>query len=594
MRHTAGMVNRLGSSSSPYLQQHAGNPVHWWEWSPEAFAEAKRRDVPVFISVGYAACHWCHVMAHESFEDPDIAALLNDNFVAIKVDREERPDVDAVYMRATQALTGQGGWPMSVFATPEGKPFFAGTYFPDTRRGGMPGFDEVLTALAGAWADRRDEVTESATAIVDQLREISEMPAPGAKPTPAEVLAALANDYDQAHGGFRGAPKFPPHTLLPALLTSGDPTASEQAHLTLRQMADGGIYDQLGGGFHRYSVDAHWQVPHFEKMLYDNALLIEAYAIGARTAPDELTRRRYTEVLADTIDWLVRDLAVVTGEEWAFASSLDADSADIHGNQHEGIYYAWSPALLRDALGTDDAGWVADLCGVTDEGTFEHGLSTLRRLREPAEDERRRWQEAKLLLRAERGQRFRPGRDDKVVAAWNGWLAAALVVAGTALERRDWIDLAEGIATHLHRVHTTTGGLARVSMAGEVGPARGLLEDHAAVALAYARLAIAGRDQVWQERATALMQAVVDQYAVGDGLADTAADAEELILRPRDPHDSPTPSGLGGAVAAARLLAELGDSQWDQRAERWARSADAVLSRTPRSAGSLVRDLLRS
>ena len=345
------MPNRLASCTSPYLLQHASNPVDWWPWGPEAFAEARRRDVPVLVSIGYSACHWCHVMAHESFEDAEAADLVNAHFVAVKVDREEHPDVDAVYMRATQALTGRGGWPMTVFVTPQGEPFFAGTYFPPEPVEGMPSFSQVVEALASAWDARREEVVASASAITEQLAQINALPVVEAAPNVWEALDALGADFDLLHGGFGAAPKFPAPLAVDALLIKGDPETLDLAQRTLEAMARGGVHDQIGGGFHRYAVDAGWVVPHFEKMLYDNALLLGAYARGWRRTPqhDEQLRWLLERAVRGIVGWLQREMVTPQG---AFAASLDADSADIRGMAHEGIYYVWSLSCSRTSSTT--------------------------------------------------------------------------------------------------------------------------------------------------------------------------------------------------------------------------------------------------
>ena len=376
------MANRLRDALSPYLLLHADDPVDWWEWGDEALAEAARRDVPLFVSVGYAACHWCHVMREESFSDPDVAALVNASFVAVKVDREERPDVDAVYMQATQAMTGSGGWPMTVFATPDGRPFFAGTYYPPVRNGHMPAFAEVVTALAEVWATRRDEVVGSADQILAQLVQVTDVATDAERPDPQATVELLSQGYDPLHGGFGRAPKFPPTTVLDALLVRGDPATLDLATGTLDAMARGGICDQLGGGFHRYSVDAGWVVPHFEKMLYDNALLLGTYARAWRRVPahDEARRDLYADVVERLVGWLLREMRLEGG---AFAASLDADSADVRGMAHEGIFYVWSPELLVDALGEADGEWARDVFHVTAGGTFDHGLSVLQRRGRP-------------------------------------------------------------------------------------------------------------------------------------------------------------------------------------------------------------------
>jgi uncharacterized protein YyaL (SSP411 family) len=438
-------MNRLGSATSPYLQQHADNPVHWWSWSADAFSEAKRRDVPVFLSIGYAACHWCHVMAHESFEDQQTADQLNEGFVAIKVDREERPDVDALYMAATQALTGQGGWPMSVFLTPDRLPFYAGTYFPPTPRHGLPSFGQVLEAVSTAWRDRPDEIRQSAGAIVDQLaeRRIEAQPGVLSEADCAAAVALLRRDFDQANGGFGRAPKFPPSMVLEALLREGSETAVTMAGQTLEAMARGGIYDQLGGGFARYSVDAHWAVPHFEKMLYDNALLLGVYTHWWRWTGNALAER----VVTETVEWLVRELQT---EQGPFAASLDADSLDEQGRLREGAYYAWTPGQLAAALGEEDGAWAAAAFAVTATGTFEDGASTLQRWADPDPG---RLAEIRNRLRAARDQRSRPGRDDKVVAAWNGWLVSSLVQAAVVFERPDWLATATAAAAAVWHAH---------------------------------------------------------------------------------------------------------------------------------------------
>ncbi|HEX5741822.1 MAG TPA: thioredoxin domain-containing protein, partial [Pilimelia sp.] len=411
-------MNRLGDATSPYLQQHAGNPVHWWPWCPEAFAEARRRDVPVLISVGYAACHWCHVMAHESFADAEVAEALNADFVAVKVDREERPDVDAVYMTATQAMTGHGGWPMTVFAAPDGRPFFCGTYFP------KPHFLQLLGGVAAAWRDRREAVLAQGAAVVEAVAGAQAVAGRSTPLTAAlldQAAATLERDYDRARGGFGGAPKFPPSMVLLFLLRhhqrTGADESLEMARHTAEAMARGGIYDQLAGGFARYSVDATWTVPHFEKMLYDNALLLRAYTQLWRLSGDPLAAR----VARETAAFLYRDLGTPEG---GFASALDADTEGV-----EGATYVWTPRQLRDCLGDDDGAWAADLFGVTAAGTFEGGASVLRLARDIDDahpDLLGRWGRVRDGMLSVRDQRPQPARDDKVVAAWNGLAVTAL------------------------------------------------------------------------------------------------------------------------------------------------------------------------
>ncbi|MGH3600878.1 MAG: thioredoxin domain-containing protein, partial [Pseudonocardiaceae bacterium] len=415
------MANRLATSTSPYLLQHASNPVDWWPWCEQAFTEAVQRNVPVLLSIGYAACHWCHVMAHESFENADIAAVMNAKFVNIKVDREERPDVDAIYMEATQAMTGHGGWPMTCFLTPAGDPFHCGTYYPPTPRHGMPGFPEMLIAVSQAWTDRGDQVREAAKNIVGKLAERAVPLAESA--VDDRVLAAavekLAAEFDDTHSGFGGAPKFPPAMLLEFLLRQHERTGSEpaltMAERTCEAMARGGMYDQLAGGFARYCVDAAWVVPHFEKMLYDNALLLRVYTHLARLT-GSLSARRVAE---QTATFLIDGLGTPQG---GFASSLDADT----GGQ-EGATYVWTPEQLVEVLGSDDGQWAADLLVVTSAGTFEHGTSVLQLRADPDGPEATaRWERMRTALLAARAGRPQPGRDDKVVTEWNGMAITTL------------------------------------------------------------------------------------------------------------------------------------------------------------------------
>jgi uncharacterized protein len=577
--------NRLASATSPYLLQHADNPVHWWPWSDEAFAEAAKRQVPVFLSVGYAACHWCHVMAHESFEDQQTASMLNDHFIAIKVDREERPDVDAIYMQATQALTGQGGWPMSVFLTPDRKPFYAGTYFPPAPRHGLPSFTQVLRAISDAWRDRRSELLVSAAEIVRQLSQPATLPESGGL-TEADCVKALRllqGEFDATYGGFGRAPKFPPSMVLEALLRDGGDPAMLMAGRTLEAMARGGIYDQIGGGFARYSVDAGWVVPHFEKMLYDNALLLGAYAHWWRRTRNPRTER----IVVETVEWLLREMRT---EQGGFASSLDADSKDDHGELREGAYYTWNRDQLRAALGEEDAAWAAEVYSVTPTGTFERGASTLQLL---SDHDQLRLAEVRDRLRIAREQRSRPGRDDKVVAAWNALLVDALVQAAMIFARPDWLEIATEAAEHVWRVHWRDGRLRRTSRDGIAGPAA-ILEDYAALALVAVRLASIHAAPVWLSRAEQLVEVIMEQFDdAGRGFFDTAADAEQLYARPQDPTDNATPSGLSISVQALRLMAELtGEDRYADRADRAAASGAELVRRAPRFAGWLLADAI--
>jgi uncharacterized protein len=578
--------NRLASATSPYLLQHADNPVHWWPWSDEAFAAATERQVPVFLSVGYAACHWCHVMAHESFEDELTASMINEHFVAIKVDREERPDVDAVYMQATQALTGQGGWPMSVFLTPDRKPFYAGTYFPPTPRHGLPSFSQVLRAISEAWRDRRSELLGSASEIVRQLSKQPTLAASEQLTAAecAESVLLLQREFDTTYGGFGRAPKFPPSMVLEALLRDGGEAAMLMAGTTLEAMARGGIYDQIGGGFARYSVDAGWVVPHFEKMLYDNALLLGAYAHWWRRTRSPLAERIVTE----TVAWLVGDMRTAQG---AFAASLDADSKDDHGELREGAYYVWNRDQLLVALGEEDAAWAAELFTVTQEGTFEHGASTLQLRSDP---DQLRLTDVRQRLRAARDQRSRPGRDDKVVAAWNALLVDALAQAAMIFDRPEWLQIATEVAECVWQLHWRDGRLRRTSRDGVVGEASGILEDYAACALAAVRLAATHAESAWLTRADQLLEVIMKQFDdPRGGYFDTAADAEQLYARPQDLTDNATPSGLSVAIHAMRIMSELtGEDRYAERADRAAASAGELVRRAPRFAGWLLADAI--
>ncbi|MEV8425957.1 thioredoxin domain-containing protein [Streptomyces niveus] len=545
-------MNRLAGVTSPYLLQHAENPVDWWPWGAEAFAEARRRDVPVLLSVGYSACHWCHVMAHESFEDEATAAYLNEHFVSVKVDREERPDVDAVYMEAVQAATGQGGWPMTVFLNAEGEPFYFGTYFPPAPRHGMPSFRQVLEGVNSAWTDRRAEVGEVAERIVGELAGRSL--AHGGQGTPgeeesAQALLALTRDYDERHGGFGGAPKFPASMVVEFLLRhharTGAEGALQMASDTCEAMARGGIYDQLGGGFARYSVDREWVVPHFEKMLYDNALLCRTYARLWRATGSDLARR----VALETADFMVRELRTAEG---GFASALDADSEDCSGKHVEGAYYVWTPEQLSEVLGEDDAEFAARYYGVTAEGTFEEGASVLQLPQGEGVVDAARVESVRERLLAARDTRHRPGRDDKIVAAWNGLAIAALAETGAYFERPDLVERATEAADLLVRVHMDeTARLARTSRDGRVGANAGVLEDYGDVAEGFLALAGVAGEGVWLDFAGFLLDTVLAQFTgEGGALYDTAHDAEPLIRRPQDPTDNATPSGWTSAAGA--------------------------------------------
>ncbi|WP_327343797.1 thioredoxin domain-containing protein [Streptomyces europaeiscabiei] len=585
------MANRLAHETSPYLLQHADNPVDWWPWSTEVFEEARRRGVPVLLSVGYSSCHWCHVMAHESFEDRETAEYLNTHFVSVKVDREERPDVDAVYMEAVQAATGQGGWPMTVFLTPDAEPFYFGTYFPPAPRHGMPSFRQVLEGVRAAWTDRRDEVAEVAGKIVRDLagRELkfSAVDVPGEDEL-AQALLGLTREYDAARGGFGRAPKFPPSMVIEFLLRHAARTGSEgalqMARDTCERMARGGIYDQLGGGFARYSVDREWVVPHFEKMLYDNALLCRVYAHLWRATGSELARR----VALETADFMVRELRT---NEGGFASALDADSDDGTGSgKHvEGAYYVWTPEQLTEVLGEEDARLAAQYFGVTEEGTFEEGASVLQLPQHEGVFDAERIESIRDRLLGARSRRPAPGRDDKVVAAWNGLAVAALAETGAYFDRPDLVDAAIAAADLLVRLHLDEKArLARTSRDGQVGANAGVLEDYADVAEGFLALASVTGEGVWLEFAGFLLDHVLARFVdEGSGaLYDTAVDAEKLIRRPQDPTDNATPSGWSAAAGALlSYAAHTGSEPHRTAAERASGVVKALGPRAPRFIG---------
>ena len=574
-------MNRLKDSTSPYLLQHADNPVDWWPWSDEAFAEAARRDVPVLLSVGYAACHWCHVMAHESFEDPATAALLNEHAVAIKVDREERPDVDSVYMTATQALTGQGGWPMTVFMTPGQEPFFAGTYLPRDR------FQQLILGVAQAWRDQRDSVTGQArhvaTALAQNADAVSRALRGPTSKTDTQTrfgdvtrasVSALERDYDPPAGGFGRAPKFPPSMVLEFLLRhhrrTQDPVALRMAEGTCEAMARGGMYDQLLGGFARYSTDSSWVVPHFEKMLYDNALLARVYLNLWRATGSALARR----VALETCTWMVHDMRTPAG---GLAASLDADTEG-----EEGKFYVWRPAELTAVLGAADAEFAAGVFGVTQAGTFEHGASVLQRRVDP--DDPERFTRVQRALLAAREQRVHPGQDDKVVAAWNGLAISALAECSLAFGRPG----AGPAARLLAEIHLQGTKLIRTSRGGYAGDTDGVLEDYACVAEAFAVLSGITGEAQWLPLAGRLLDAALDAFGDGrGGFYDTAADGESLIFRPADAADNATPSGTFAMAGALLSHAALtGSARHREAAEAALGVLPVVASRYPRAAGA--------
>ncbi len=577
------MAARLRGETSPYLLQHAGNPVDWWPWCDEAFLAAADRGVPVLLSVGYSACHWCHVMAHESFEDEQTAALMNEHLVAIKVDREERPDVDSVYMTATQAMTGQGGWPMTVFMTPDREPFFCGTYFPRAQ------FQRLVLGVAKAWREDRSQVAAQAGQIAAALAGQAAQAAPGSAEagggelaTASEVaVGRLAGTFDASRGGFGGAPKFPPSMVLEFLLRHSermpDADTGEQALTmatgTAEAMARGGMYDQLAGGFARYSVDADWVVPHFEKMLYDNALLARVYAHLWRRTGSELARR----VAEQTCDWMITGLRTPEG---GFAAALDADS-----DGSEGAFYVWTPAELTTVLGPDDGVFAAGVFGVTAAGTFEHGASVLQLRADPAEPDRLAG--VRLALLAARDRRTWPGRDDKVVAAWNGLAIAALAECGLLLDRPDFTAAAEAAAALLASVHVTSGRLVRTSRDGTASGTAGVLEDYGCVAEGLIALSgVTGSGQ-WLELSGQLLDTALARFrADGGGFYDTADDSERLIYRPAEVADGPSPSGVFAVAGALLSYAALTGSDRHRAAAQSALAGvPALADRYPRAAG---------
>jgi len=586
------MPNRLAGETSPYLLQHANNPVDWFPWGPDALARATLLDRPIFLSIGYAACHWCHVMERESFEDAATAAYLNDHFVAVKVDREERPDLDQVYMAAVQAMTGGGGWPMSVFLTPQGRPFYGGTYYPDTPRHGMPSFRQVLEGVDRAWRSQRPDLEAAGGRLVAGLVEQARL-APGTTdPTHALLDAATAGieaSFDAVNGGWGRAPKFPQPMTIEYLLrrhvVTGDPRPLAIARRSLDAMADGGIHDQLGGGFHRYATDARWLVPHFEQMLYDNAQLARVYLHAGRLTGE----RRYLDVATGTLDYLLRDLRTDDG---AFAASQDADTDGI-----EGLTFTWRSSEIAEVLG-EDAGLFAAAYGVTDQGNWE-GVTILSRV---ATDERvaeafgvpvpqvtTRLADARTRLLERRGTRPQPARDDKALAAWNGLAIAAFAEAAIALAeiepdrvlvyRQAATDAAEVIVTGLL---TPDGSLGRSWKDGRA-TGQGVLEDH--THLADGRLALyeATFDERWFAVARGLMDRVLARFEdPSGGFFDTADDHERLVTRPKDVQDNAVPSGNAMATRVlVRLAALTGDGRDRSAAERAFRTVVSFVERYP-------------
>ncbi len=548
-------MNRLADATSPYLLQHAENPVDWHPWGDEAFELARAEEKPLLVSVGYSSCHWCHVMAHESFEDPDTAALMNELFVNVKVDREERPDVDAVTMEATVGMTGSGGWPTTVFMTPEGKPFYAGTYFPPEPRHGLASFRDLLEAVARAWSERRVEIERQARQIDETLRRSAEL-RPSTEPLTESILGeaarGIASTFEPAFGGFGRAPKFPAASTLEFLLRRGDDDALAMVTATLDGMAAGGMYDVVGGGFHRYSVDERWLVPHFEKMLYDNAVLASTYLHGWLVTG----RSRYREIVEETIDYLVRELLLPEG---GLASAQDADTDGV-----EGLTYTWS------ADEAASSGIPAELLE-----PFEHGRLVVRGELEP---------ELKARLLAERARRPQPFRDDKVLASWNGLALAALAEAAYRLERADWLDVARGVGEFLlGPLSDSDGRLLRSRRDGRASGS-GFLDDYANVAYGLMELHVATGDLRWLTEAHRLALLAIELFADEErgGFYLASADADQRVPRTKDLQDTPIPSGSSMlAWVLLRLGRIWGDDELERRAVSVFRLVEPALRRAP-------------
>jgi uncharacterized protein YyaL (SSP411 family) len=581
-------VNRLAGETSPYLRQHADNPVDWYPWGDEAFAEARQRGVPVLVSIGYSACHWCHVMAHESFEDPAVAAVMNRAFVNVKVDREERPDVDDIYMEATQAMTGQGGWPMTVACTPDGRPFFAGTYFPKERRGGMIGFVELCERIDELWHTRRDDLLAQADQLTGSLGRTAMMEAaddfPGKASVDAAVEALLAS-ADPDHGGQRGAPKFPqPMTqeVLAAAAARGDDRALGALVRTLDNMAAGGIYDHLGGGFSRYSVDGVWLVPHFEKMLYDNALLIRLYLHGWLLTGEE----RFRQVLTETVAYVLRDLRLPDG---GVASAEDADSEG-----EEGRFYVWTADEVNAALADETAAAAAlSWYGFEPGGNFEQGTTIPNRLHAVGEIARPPVVEAarRALFEARAG-RARPGLDDKVLTEWNAYLVAALAEAGAATAEPAWVDAAVSIAEFLLTNLRRPDGRWLRSWQREAGAKHlAYATDHGALVDAFTRLAESTGRARWIDEARAAADDLLRLFWDDErgGVFTTGHDAEALIARPKDLQDNATPSANSlAAVSLLRLAALTDEARYRDAGEAILRLVGPIAVEHPAAFGHVL------
>jgi uncharacterized protein YyaL (SSP411 family) len=590
-------TNRLADESSLYLRQHAHNPVDWYPWGPEALARARELDRPIFLSIGYSACHWCHVMAHESFEDERIGEVLNDHFVSIKVDREERPDIDSIYMAAVQALNqGQGGWPMSVFLTPDLEPFFAGTYYPPEDHYGRPGFARLLTHLATAWEQRRDEIKNSGKQIADALREGERMaPRPG-EPNAAifdGAIKILRRAFDPVNGGLGRQPKFPRPIDLRLLLRLHQrglaPDALGMVTLTLDKMARGGMYDQLGGGFHRYSTDARWLVPHFEKMLYDNALLPPAYVEAWQVTGDPF----YKQVVRDTLEYVLREMTSSAG---AFYSTQDADSEG-----EEGKFYVWSEAEVDAVLGKELAEVFKYFYDVSPGGNWEHKNilncpktfeQNAKMLKLEPDELRKKLGEAKCKLYGTRAKRVWPGRDEKILTAWNAIMLAAFAQAGAVFEEPRYVDAAKSAAEFiLTTLRRPDGRLLRTSDDKGNAKLNGYLEDYSYLIDALVTLYEATFEPRWLDEATKLAGVMIEQFhdAKNGGFFYTGRDHEALIVRSKDVNDSSTPSGMAmAALGLMRLAALIGNDDVRKKAEGTLSAYHGVMEESPISCGQLL------
>jgi uncharacterized protein len=577
------MANALASETSPYLRQHAENPVDWLPWGPVAFERARAQDKPLLVSIGYSSCHWCHVMEHESFEDARTAELMNESFVCVKVDREERPDVDALYMEAVQGMTGHGGWPLNVFLTPEQLPFYGGTYFPPDARQGMPAWTQVLNAIAESWSENRAEIRAGGERLRERLSGAALL-RPSHEPIHESSLdaavARLKDSFDSPNGGFGDAPKFPQAPVIEFLLLRGERT---MALGTLRGMASGGIHDVLAGGFARYSVDATWTVPHFEKMLYDNALLARAYLHGWQACGDA----RLLDVARTTLEWAMREMR---GPEDGFYSALDADSDGL-----EGRYYVWTVAELEDALG-DDAEAAGAWLGANQQGNFldphhpQPGLNVLTD-RGPAPEQATRERIRARLLQA-REERVRPALDDKRLTSWNALMISALADAGTVLQEPRYLDAAVACAEFLLReLRDDAGRLLRTYNDGHA-KIDAYLEDHAFLLEALIVLFESRCEERWLEQATALADQMIDRFADTEhgGFFSTAADGETLIARRKDLEDSPIPSGASSAAMGLLRLWQLtGESEYERHATSVLRLLHEIAPRHPTAFGHLLQ-----